>query len=71
MMKKKGISSLVHYEPLPHLTDAYRRDGWAKGAFPEAEQASSCALSLPIYPQMSENSVTTVIDAVRYFASGT
>jgi dTDP-3-amino-3,4,6-trideoxy-alpha-D-glucose transaminase len=60
-----GIQTLVHYDPVPHLTAAYRADGWSEGDLPVAERLSSQALSLPMSPHLTEREVEEVIDAVR------
>jgi dTDP-3-amino-3,4,6-trideoxy-alpha-D-glucose transaminase len=61
----RGVTTLVHYQPLPHLTQAYRADGFAEGDFPVAEALARDALSLPMYPQLTDAQVETVIAAVR------
>ena len=59
-----GSAQIVHYEPLPHLTAAYRADGHAPGEFPIAERLASRALSLPMYPHLADAQVEAVIAAV-------
>jgi len=59
-----GVETLVHYEPLPHLTPAYRDLGWAPGQLPVAERLASRALSLPMYPQLSPDDCDRVIEAL-------
>ena len=61
----RGVATLVHYDPLPHLTRAYRSDGFAEGDFPVAEALARRALSLPMYPQLTDAQVQAVIAAVR------
>jgi dTDP-4-amino-4,6-dideoxygalactose transaminase len=58
-----GIGTLVHYEPLPHLTPAYRSVGWKAGDFPVAERLAAEELSLPMYPQLKESSIAEVAAA--------
>jgi dTDP-3-amino-3,4,6-trideoxy-alpha-D-glucose transaminase len=60
-----GIGSLVHYDPLPHLTPAYRGAGWSAGDFPVAERLAGRELSLPFYPQLSLDSAQAVATALR------
>jgi dTDP-3-amino-3,4,6-trideoxy-alpha-D-glucose transaminase len=61
----RGIGTLVHYEPLPHLTPAFRDDGWREGAFPHAETLARTAISLPLHPQLSAEERDYVAAAVR------
>jgi perosamine synthetase len=60
-----GIGTSVHFIPL-HLHPAYQKAfGYRPGAFPVAEGLFERAISLPIYPSMSDAAVTRVIDTVR------
>jgi dTDP-4-amino-4,6-dideoxygalactose transaminase len=63
-IKKKGIGTSVHFIPL-HLHPFYRSAyGYAKGDFPNAEDAYSRCLSLPIFPDMSESELSRVVRSV-------
>ena len=58
-----GIETKVYY-PFPlHLQPAFRRFGYKEGDFPEAERAAQEVLSLPIYPELSEEQVKEVAGA--------
>jgi dTDP-3-amino-3,4,6-trideoxy-alpha-D-glucose transaminase len=61
----RGIGTLVHYSPLPHLTPAYAQDGWKPGALPEAERLSRAALSLPLYAQLPLEACDDVAEALE------
>jgi perosamine synthetase len=64
-LRTRGIATAVHFAPL-HLHRAYReRFGYGPGAFPVAERIFERALSLPIYPGMTDPDVAEVIEAVR------
>jgi dTDP-4-amino-4,6-dideoxygalactose transaminase len=66
-LTKCGIGSRIHY-PIPiHLQDCARSLGYRRGDFPVAERQASRILSLPIYPELSDNEITRVIEAVRSF----
>lgn len=60
-----GIETLIHYPIPPHLQRAYADLGYARGAFPIAEETAYSVLSLPIGPAMTDPQVTAVIDALR------
>ncbi len=63
----KDIATGLHY-PVPlHLQEAYSHLGHKKGDFPEAEKAADCNLSLPIFPEMTDNMVEYVIQKIRDF----
>jgi dTDP-4-amino-4,6-dideoxygalactose transaminase len=60
----RGIQSAVHY-PFPvHLLPAYADLGHRRGDFPQAEKMSAEQLSLPIYPELSEEAVSQVANVV-------
>lgn len=61
----EGIQTGIHY-PIPvHLQPAYADLGYGPGSFPEAEAAAKQVLSLPLYPELPMQSVSTVADAVK------
>jgi dTDP-4-amino-4,6-dideoxygalactose transaminase len=63
-LRDRGIGTLVHYSPLPHLTAAYRDEGWRAGAFPIAESLAAQALSLPLQPSLPVDAVDAVCAAI-------
>ena len=61
-LKANGIGSLVHY-PVPiHLQPAYAEH--ATRALPHTESAAREVLSLPIYPELSDEEARRVVEAV-------
>lgn len=63
-LKSRGIGVAVHFMPL-HLHPYYAKTyGYRRGDFPNAEDAFSRCLSLPIYPDLSDNDVDRVIRTV-------
>ena len=59
-LKKQEIHSLIHY-PVPiHLQPAYAGLGYLAGSLPNAERASQEVLSLPLYPELTEEQVKRV-----------
>ncbi|MCU0241783.1 MAG: DegT/DnrJ/EryC1/StrS family aminotransferase [Vicinamibacteria bacterium] len=64
-LRQHGIETLIHY-PIPlHLQPAFARLGGRPGQFPVAESAAQQILSLPLYPELSEERVLQVTDALR------
>lgn len=64
-LSKQGIGTSVHFIPL-HLHPVYRnRFGYSQGAFPVAERIFERAISLPIYPAMTDADVGRVIESIR------
>jgi dTDP-4-amino-4,6-dideoxygalactose transaminase len=64
-LKAEGIATGVHY-PIPlHVQPAYKSLGYEQGAFPESEKAASEVLSLPIYPELGDDDVERVAEALK------
>jgi dTDP-4-amino-4,6-dideoxygalactose transaminase len=60
-----GIGAGIHY-PVPlHLHGALSDLGYRQGDFPEAERAADEILSLPMYPQITEEQQGRVAEALR------
>ena len=66
-LERKGIETAVHY-PVPlHLQKPFQSSQPPGASYPMAEQASRSVLSLPLYPQMTEEEIDQVIEAIRDF----
>ncbi|RJX18273.1 MAG: DegT/DnrJ/EryC1/StrS family aminotransferase [Desulforudis sp.] len=66
-LQGKGISCGIHY-PVPiHLQEAYRHMGHKAGDFPVAEKLAATTLSLPMFPELSEEQIRYVADAIHEF----
>ncbi|MEX0885656.1 MAG: DegT/DnrJ/EryC1/StrS family aminotransferase [Phycisphaeraceae bacterium] len=62
-----GIGNRVYY-PLPlHLQPCFTELNYKRGMLPTAERAAGEVLSLPMYPEMTEQQQDEVIAAVRDF----
>ncbi len=62
-----GISAGIHY-PVPiHLQKCYSSLGYKKGDFPVSEKISEEQISLPIYPEITEESIHQVAERVIAF----
>ena len=60
-----GVGTLIHYPIPPHRQSAYGELG--ELYFPIAEEVADTELSLPLYPQMTEDEISKVIEAVNAF----
>lgn len=66
-LQGRGIGTGLHY-PLPlHLQQAYSHLGHKVGSFPISERVSATLLSLPIFPEMTQDQVTQVGEAIKAF----
>ena len=66
-LSEKGIASGIHY-PVPlHLQPAYSYLGLKEGAFPDTERISKRILSLPMFPELSDDQIERVAKAIEEF----
>jgi len=66
-LKERGIGAAVYY-PLPlHLQPCFRYLGYREGELPHAERAAREVLSLPVFPELTEEEQETVIKEIRSF----
>jgi dTDP-4-amino-4,6-dideoxygalactose transaminase len=66
-LEANGIGCALHY-PLPlHLQKCYASLGHKPGDFPIAEKAARECLSLPIYPELTDQQIQHVADVIRNF----
>ena len=64
-LREKGVGSQVHYIPV-HLQPYYREHfGYKPGDMPNAEAFYEQELSLPLYPDLTEQDIQTVIESVK------
>ncbi|MDA8875938.1 UDP-4-amino-4,6-dideoxy-N-acetyl-beta-L-altrosamine transaminase [bacterium] len=64
-LREKGVGSQVLYIPV-HLQPYYRKTyGYEYGKCPIAEDCYERVLSLPLFPSMTEEEISKVIEAVR------
>jgi len=68
-LKRNGIMAGIHY-PIPlHLQKAYKYLGLKKGSFPVSEKLAKIILSLPMYPELTENQIKFIADKIKEFYS--
>jgi len=66
-LKEKGIGSGIHY-PIPlHLQKAYTSLNYRAGDLPVAEKIAEEILSLPMYPQLTQEQQARVVEEVLSF----
>src|SRR6516162_4270131 len=68
-LEANQVGCALHY-PLPlHLQKAYAHLGYKPGDFPIAEKAARECLSLPIYPELTEEQIQRVAKVIHDFFS--
>lgn len=66
-LAERGIATGIHY-PIPiHLQPAYHDLGYGPGDFPVTERLAGEILSLPMYPELDEEKIAWVANAIREF----
>jgi len=64
-MQAREIQTGIHY-PIPvHLQEAHADLGYRSGDFPISERAANEVLSLPMYPELSDENIEIVTAALR------
>lgn len=66
-LTKNDIYALIHYPVPVHLQPAYKGRLKIVGELTKTERIAREVLSLPIYPELAESELRTVITAVRAF----
>lgn len=64
-LEEEGVGISVHYFPPVHLHSYYRRSlRLSEGALPITEEVSKSEISLPLYPDMTDEELDFVVDRV-------
>lgn len=66
-LKARGIGHAVYYPTALHLQPCFAHLGYRHGSLPETEAAMASVISLPIYPELTDEQQDTVVEAVRTF----
>ena len=66
-LAEKNVYCRIHY-PIPiHLQNAYSFLGKGKGSFPVAEKCAEQLVSLPMFPELSEEQIEYVVRETKHF----
>jgi dTDP-4-amino-4,6-dideoxygalactose transaminase len=66
-LDRHNIDTGSHYPTPLHLQGAYEHLDLAEGAFPVAEVKARRMISLPIYPELTEQPQCRIVDAIRRY----
>ena len=68
-MEARGVQTAIHYPVPVHLQKAYESLGHKRGSFPHTERAADQVLSLPLFPEITDDEVeyaaTILAEVVR------
>ena len=68
-LKSKGIYASIHY-PVPiHLQKAYLDLNYTPGTFPITERYAGDIISLPMFPELTEEQIEYVVSEIKKFLS--
>lgn len=65
VLAAKGIGTSVHYPTLVPFQPAYASLGYSRGSFPIAEALFDNCLSLPMFPELTDEQIQIVSEALR------
>jgi dTDP-4-amino-4,6-dideoxygalactose transaminase len=66
-LEKKSIGSAIYYPLGLHEQDCFSYLNHRRGDFPETEKAAAETLALPIYPEISREAQTYVVESIAEF----
>lgn len=66
-LNQNGIGSLVHYPKPNHLLECFHSLGFREGSLPVTEKVCEEVLSLPLYPELTDDQIHTVVKAIGSF----
>ena len=65
LLGDRGIGTGIHYPVCVHLQNAYAHLGHKPGDFPVSEACADSFLSLPMFPELTDKQIDTVVAALK------
>jgi len=56
-LEKRGVHTAIHYPVPVHLQKAFASLGYTRGTFPHTERAADTVMSMPLFPEMTDEQV--------------
>jgi dTDP-4-amino-4,6-dideoxygalactose transaminase len=64
-LTEQGIANQIYYPITLHLQEAYKHLGYKRGDLPVCDAVQDTVFSLPMYPELSDEQIKAVTDAVK------
>ncbi|OHC75526.1 MAG: hypothetical protein A3G18_09370 [Rhodospirillales bacterium RIFCSPLOWO2_12_FULL_58_28] len=68
-LRENGVMAQIHYPKVIHLQECYKNLGYKKGDFPVAEDACKRILSLPIFPEITDEQISRTVETLARFTA--
>lgn len=66
-LTQQGVNVGLHY-PIPlHMQECFKGMGYKKGDFPNSERIAEAGLSLPMYPEMTDEQINYVVGKIKEY----
>ncbi len=69
-LKAAGVSSKIYYPICLHQQECFKKFEYGRGDFPVSEKAATEVLSLPMYPELTEEMQRYVAEQIRRLVKG-
>lgn len=66
-LNSEGISTAIYYPLCLHEQECFSDLGYRRGEFPESERASGESLALPIFPELTDEQLHSVVTQITNF----
>jgi len=66
-LQDNDIGVAIHYPIPPHLQPGYTNLGYKLGDFPRAESYAKRIISLPIFPEITDEQIDHVVENIKNF----
>jgi dTDP-4-amino-4,6-dideoxygalactose transaminase len=66
-LKSKGVGTEIYYPIALHEQECFLYLGYKPDALPQARTASQEVLALPVYPELTKEQISYVVNAIREF----
>lgn len=67
-LNENGVGAVIYYPVCLHLQKAFEHRGLGRGSLPHSEKAQDEVLSLPMFPELTDAQIATILGAVKSFS---